>query len=61
MNKDYNIIQAEYLGRMLGATLWCNMNTKDCTREMLLERLKRISDVANEINNEILHLNKADQ
>jgi hypothetical protein len=61
MSHSNDLKRAEYLGRMLGTTLWCNMNTKDCTREMLLERLKRISDVANEINDEILHLNKASQ
>ena len=42
------------LGRMLGATLWCELDFDLCTREMLEDRLRRIAAVRKEISDKML-------
>jgi hypothetical protein len=65
--KDYffkkSIEESYRLGRMLGATLWCELDLDLCTREMLEDRLRRIAAVRKEISDKMLeeyhnHLNE---
>jgi hypothetical protein len=42
------------LGRMLGATTWCEYDFHLCTKEMLEERLRRIATVRKEISDKML-------
>ena len=56
--KDYffkkSIEESYRLGRMLGATLWCELDFDLCTREMLEDRLRRIAAVRKEISDKML-------
>lgn len=56
--KDYffkkSIEESFRLGRMLGATLWCELDLDLCTREMLEDRLRRIAAVRKEISDKML-------
>jgi hypothetical protein len=57
MNND--IKRAEYLGRMIGSTRWCDEDVELCSREMLVERLKRIAALSDEISTELMEDRKA--
>jgi hypothetical protein len=56
--KDYfskkSIEESFRLGRMLGATLWCELDFDLCTREMLKDRLRRIAAIRKEISDKML-------
>ncbi|CAB4150729.1 hypothetical protein UFOVP574_20 [uncultured Caudovirales phage] len=56
MNKD--IKRAEYLGRLIGATRWCEEDIELCDKNMLVERLKRIAALSNEISTELMEHRK---
>jgi hypothetical protein len=47
MNNDLK--RAEYLGRMIGSTRWCDEDVELCDKAMLVERLKRIAALSDEI------------
>ena len=57
MNKD--IQRAEYLGRLIGATRWCDEDIELCDKNMLVDRLKRISALSDEIFMELMEERKA--
>lgn len=61
MNKETNIDikRAEYLGRLIGATRWCDCDLNLCTRGMLEERLKQIAALGDEIFMELMEDRKA--
>ena len=57
MNND--IKRAEYLGRLIGATRWCDEDIELCDKNMLVDRLKRISALSDEIFMELMEERKA--
>ena len=57
MNND--IKRAEYLGRLIGATRWCDEDIELCDKAMLVERLKRIAAISDEIYMELMEERKA--
>jgi hypothetical protein len=57
MNND--IKRAEYLGRMIGSTRWCDEDVELCDKAMLIERLKRIAALSDEIYMELMEEAKA--
>lgn len=57
MNND--IKRAEYLGRMIGSTRWCDEDVELCDKAMLVERLKRIAALSDEIFMELMEERKA--
>jgi hypothetical protein len=57
MNND--IKRAEYLGRMIGSTRWCDEDVELCDKNMLVERLKRIAALSDEIYMELMEERKA--
>ena len=57
MNND--IQRAEYLGRLIGATRWCDEDIELCDKNMLVDRLKRISALSDEIFMELMEERKA--
>ena len=56
---NYEIKRAEYLGRMIGSTRWCDEGIKFCDREMLIERLKHIAALGDEIYMKLMEEAKA--
>ena len=56
MNND--IKRAEYLGRLIGATRWCDEDIELCDKNMLVDRLKRISALSDEIFMELMDLTR---
>jgi len=56
MNND--IKHAEYLGRMIGSTRWCDEDVELCDKAMLIERLKRIAALSDEIYMELMENRK---
>jgi hypothetical protein len=56
MNND--IKRAEYLGRMIGSTRWCDEDVELCDKAMLIERLKRIAALSDEISTELMEHRK---
>jgi hypothetical protein len=57
MNND--IKRAEYLGRLIGATRWCDEDIELCDKNMLVDRLKQISALSDEIFMELMEERKA--
>ena len=57
MNND--IKRAEYLGRLIGATRWCDEDIELCDKNMLIDRLKRIAAISDEIYMELMEERKA--
>ena len=57
MNND--IKRAEYLGRLIGATRWCDKDIELCDKNMLVDRLKRIAALSDEIFMELMEERKA--
>ena len=57
MNND--IKRAEYLGRLIGATRWCDEDIELCDKNMLVDRLKRIAALSDEIFMELMEERKA--
>ena len=57
MNND--IKRAHYLGRMIGSTRHCDEDIELCDKAMLVERLKRIAALSDEIFMELMEERKA--
>lgn len=57
MNND--IQRAHYLGRMIGSTRHCDEDIELCDKAMLVERLKRIAALSDEIYMELMEERKA--
>jgi hypothetical protein len=57
MNND--IKRGEYLGRMIGSTRWCDQDIELCDKAMLIERLKRIAAISDEIHMKLMEDYKA--
>ena len=57
MNNDLK--RAEYLGRLIGSTRHCDEDIELCDKNMLVDRLKRIAALSDEIYMELMEERKA--
>ena len=57
MNNDLK--RAEYLGRLIGSTRHCDEDIELCDKNMLVDRLKRIAALSDEIFMELMEERKA--
>ena len=57
MNNDLK--RAEYLGRLIGSTRHCDEDIELCDKNMIVDRLKRIAALSDEIYMELMEERKA--